>query len=598
MKENARIDTTIYRWIIHLIFSIDKKTIWFWMILNGMLCVLPAVALLFNRKILEVLGDFLSTGSGVFADVMPYIVLYGVILTISGLSTRLNSSFLYFRMYDSYYLGLQEVLMDFFQKMPMELLFKKEINDEYNAIIRRAGALTDVTSASCSLIGKGVGVIALLFTAASVSPFISLFIVIYIGTLLFINRRMTKKLEEFERSYAPAERRLREIKLMPMEPNAAKEIRVYGTQKRMMEQFDRYYDDAEKSEVIYNKSVGKAGALSSLLLYVFMGIILVLCLRGILNGTVTVEDFLMILTLCGSLAGYVSVISQSSIDLHRGVFALKRQWNFMNMVDEEIECRKRAKISESECANEKPARKAEVAVKTENLCFAYGNGKEVLHNINLTIPKGQVVALVGENGGGKSTLVQVIMGIYEPTGGKAYCNGTVGTFFQDFFILHKTVRENIGMGDVENIENRQMVQDAIKKGGAEELVEKLPKKMDTLLRREVYPDGAELSGGERQKVGISRSLMGQHDILIFDEPASALDPIAELNQFKSIKENLKDSTAILISHRIGFARLADRILVMDRGRIVEDGTHEELIAEGGLYAEMYRQQASWYKKEA
>lgn len=165
-------------------YTLDKKTIWFWVILNGMLCVLPAVALLFNRKILEVLGDFLSTSSGVLSDVMPYIVLYGVILTISGLSARLNSSFLYFRMYDSYYLGLQEVLMDFFQKMPMELLFKKEINDEYNAIIRRAGALTDVTSASCSLIGKGVGVIALLFTAASVSPFISLFIVIYIGRAL------------------------------------------------------------------------------------------------------------------------------------------------------------------------------------------------------------------------------------------------------------------------------------------------------------------------------------------------------------------------------------------------------------------------------
>ena len=473
----------VYRWIIHLIFSIDKKTIWFWVIINAMLCVLPAVALLFNRKILEILGDFLSTGLGVFSNVVPYIVLYGVILTISGLSARINSGFLYFRMYDSYYLGLQEVLMDFFQKMPMELLFKKEINDEYNAIIRRAGALTDVTSASCSLIGKGVGVIALLFTATSISPFISLFIVIYVGALLFINRRMTKKLEEFERSYAPAERRIREIKLMPLEPNAAKEIRVYGTQKRMLEQFDKYYDDAEKAEMVYNKSVGTAGVLSSVLLYICMGIILLFCLRGILNGTVTVEDFLMIFTLCGSLAGYVSVISQSSIDFHRGVFALKRQWNFMKMVDEEIENRK-SKTSENESTNDKTLKESEFAIKTENLSFAYGNGKEVLHNINLNIPKGQVVALVGENGGGKSTLVQVIMGIYEPTGGKVCCNGTVGTFFQDFFILHKTLRENVGMGDIENIDDRNMVCEAIKKGGAEELVERLPKKMDTLLRRE------------------------------------------------------------------------------------------------------------------
>ena len=221
----------------------------------------------------------------------------------------------------------------------------------------------------------------------------------------------------------------------------------------------------------------------------------------------------------------------------------------------------------------------------------------MLHNINLTIPKGQIVALVGENGSGKSTLVQVLMGIYPPDGGQVFHAGTIGTFFQDFYILHKSVRENVGMGNVSEIENRQMVQEAIVKGGAEKLVERLPQQMDTLLRKEVYPEGVELSGGERQKIGIARASMGYHDILILDEPASALDPIAELEQFQRIKENLAGNTAILISHRIGFAQLADRILVLDQGRIAEDGNHEMLMKEGGLYAAMYKQQAAWYQKE-
>lgn len=601
MQSKDITNKNLYRWIVGIVFSIDKKTVTFWLTLNGLICILPSVALLLNKKILAVIAGFLNTGAGGFSDVLPYIIFYGAVLTVGGLSARMNSGFLYFRMYDSYYLGLQELLMDFFQKMPMEMLFEKEISDEYNAVIRRAGALTDVTSASCNLLGKGIGVLALLITAASVSPLISLCILCYMALTFYLNHRMTKKLEAFERSYAPAERRLRDIKLIPMEPNVAKEIRVYGSQKRVMDQFDRYYAEVEQAELIYNKSVGKAGILSSLFLYLFMGGILLICLRGILTGSITVEEFLMLFTLCGNLGGYVTVMSEGSINLHRGIFALKRQRQFMDMVEEEVSRRESERPENPERLEDSEIPKnpdgPEIAIAAKDLCFAYKNNREVLHHINLTIPKGQIVALVGENGSGKSTLVQVLMDVYQPTGGQVFHKGTIGTFFQDFFILHKTVRENVGMGNIEYIEDRQMVQEAIGKGGAEKLVERLPQKMDTLLRKEVYPEGIELSGGERQKIGIARASMGHHDILILDEPASALDPIAELEQFQQIRDNLEGNTAILISHRIGFARLADRILVLDQGQIVEDGTHEALMDKDGLYAAMYRQQATWYQKE-
>lgn len=601
MKDTS--NKQLYRWIINLVFSIDKKTVIFWLTLNGIICILPSIALLLNKKILAVIAAFLDAGIGEFCDVLPYIIFYGAVLTISGLSARINSGFLYFRMYDSYYIGLQELLMDFFQKMPMEMLFEKDVSDEYNAVIRRAGALTDVTSASCDLVGKGVGVLALLVTAASVSPVIALLIFLYMVLTFYLNHHMTKKLEAFEQSYAPAERRLRDIKLIPMEPNVAKEIRVYGSQKRMMDQFDRYYKEMEQAELIYNKNIGKAGILSGLFLYLFMGGILLVCLSGILRGNITVEEFLMLFTLCGSLGGYVAVMSEGSINLHRGIFALKRQKRFMDSVEEEVERNGKHEPTDDENSQAmvaehlKMPENAEVAIWARNLCFSYRNGCEVLHHIDLTIPKGQIVALVGENGSGKSTLVQVLMGIYRPTSGQVFHKGTIGTFFQDFFILHKTIRENVGIGNIAHIENLEMVREAVKKGGAEKLVEKLPKKLETILRKEVYPQGVELSGGEKQKIGIARASMGYHDILILDEPASALDPIAELEQFQQIRNNLEGNTAILISHRIGFARLADRILVLDKGCIVEDGTHDKLMEKDGLYAAMYRQQAAWYKKE-
>lgn len=589
----------LYRWIIHLIFSIDKKTSVFWLTVNTLLCVLPAIALLINKRILAVISVFLDDTVGQFSDVLPLIILYGLVLTVSGLSARINSGFLYFRMYDSYYLGLQELLMDFFQKMPMEMLFKKDVCDEYNAIIRRAGALTDVTSAACDLLGKGIGVIALLITAASVSPVISGLITCYMVIMLYLNSRMTKRLEEFEKIHDPAWRRLRDIKLIPMEPNVAKEIRVYGTQKRMMKQWERYYSEVEQTELLYNRSIGKSEFLSNLFLYILMIGILILCFKGILNGTVEVEEFLIMFTLCGNLGLYVTIISEEAINFHRGVFALKRQKDFMDMVDAELKARSVRKLADDSCMSNVNSSEEcqENAIVAKNICFGYKPGQEVLHNINLTIPKGQVIALVGENGSGKSTLVQVLMGIYQPTKGTVYYEGTIGTYFQDFFILHKSVRENVGMGNVDYIDNRQMVNEAIQKGGADKLVRNLPNQMDTLLRKEVYPFGIELSGGEKQKIGIARASMGYNDIIILDEPASALDPIAELEQFQRIKNNLEGNTAILISHRIGFARLADRIIVLNGGRIEEDGIHDTLIKNDGLYAAMYRQQAAWYQEE-
>lgn len=158
-------------------------------------------------------------------------------------------------------------------------------------------------------------------------------------------------------------------------------------------------------------------------------------------------------------------------------------------------------------------------------------------------------------------------------------------------------RKNVGFGDMKNIQNEEAVLEAMKKGGALKLLDKMPDGLKTWLIRKVKKDGVNLSGGEQQRVAVSRAHMSDKDVMIFDEPASALDPIAEMEQFAAIKEKIQGRTAILISHRVGFARLADRILVLDNGRLAENGRHEELMEKNGIYAEFFRTQAKWYEVE-
>lgn len=153
----------------------------------------------------------------------------------------------------------------------------------------------------------------------------------------------------------------------------------------------------------------------------------------------------------------------------------------------------------------------------------------------------------------------------------------------------------MGLGNVADMENEALIVDAIRKGGASKLIGKLKYGLLTLLGKQVSKEGAILSGGEGQRVAVSRTHMSDKDILIFDEPASMLDPIAEMEQFFSIKKKLSGRTAVLVSHRIGFARLADRIIVIQNGALVEDGTHEQLIQKDGVYATLFNEQAQWYK---
>lgn len=236
--------------------------------------------------------------------------------------------------------------------------------------------------------------------------------------------------------------------------------------------------------------------------------------------------------------------------------------------------------------------------------------KNSLDGINLTIRKGEKIAIVGYNGAGKTTLTKLLMRLYDPTEGEILYNGRslreydipslrarIGTVFQDYKIFASTIAENV-LGSECAEADRDTVTDALTKATFREKLDSLEKGMDTELTKEFYDDGVNLSGGESQKVAIARIFAKPYDLIIMDEPSSALDPIAEYELNHTILEYAQDKTVVFISHRLSTTRMADRILMFTDGKLIESGSHDELMAKNGKYAEMFKLQAEKYRTPA
>lgn len=230
-----------------------------------------------------------------------------------------------------------------------------------------------------------------------------------------------------------------------------------------------------------------------------------------------------------------------------------------------------------------------------------------LRDVSFTIRAGEAIALVGRNGAGKTTLVKLLTRLYDPDAGQILIGGrdireyaieelrrVVGVIFQDYVTYYMSARENIGVGQIDEIENLELVERAAGKSGASAVITKLPDGYSTMLGR-WFKDGYQLSGGEWQKVALARAFMRNAPILILDEPTSSLDAQAEYDIFTKFRQLTEGKTAIFISHRFSTVRLADRIFVIEHGIIKESGSHAELIALAGRYAELFNLQAEAYR---
>lgn len=308
----------------------------------------------------------------------------------------------------------------------------------------------------------------------------------------------------------------------------------------------------------------------------------------------------------GEMTMYIQTFSRSQgylENLLRNIASLYEGSLFVSHLFELIKLE--PTLSESPTAKMAPLTLSKVVFS--KVSFKYPDSeKYVFENLNLTLQAGETVAIVGKNGAGKTTLIKLLARFYDPTEGEVLFDGMdirtldlkslrqrISILFQDYVQYACTARENIGYGQIADLENIDAIVAAARKSGADEVIGKLPSAYETVLGK-LFEEGQELSLGEWQKVSLARALVRDVPILVLDEPTASLDAESEYEIYTRFKKLARGKITILTSHRFSTLRMADRIIVLEHGEIVEQGTHEELIQENGMYANLYRMQAEAY----
>jgi ABC-type multidrug transport system fused ATPase/permease subunit len=399
-------------------------------------------------------------------------------------------------------------------------------------------------------------------------------------------------------SGAPDVRKLWYLQWLLTQKNSIVESKIFGSQAGLLKKYESIQDDLyAKNEKPVRKFIKIASfpqLFESIVLFVFA----VVKLPQVLSGSVSVGDFTFFIDMLDRVANSVSGMVGNLGWMYENNLYVNHFFEVMGL-------KKIIKSPVDPVAIPNSPNPPDLEFR--NVSFRYPDSKKfALKNVSFKLESGKNIALVGKNGAGKTTIVKLVCRFYDVTGGVILINGVnikdidlgewykkLGTLFQEFTKYDFTVRENIIQGDLTHFDKERMLL-AARKSGADKFISGFPKKYEQILGKQ-FEGGIELSVGQWQKIAIARAFYAMAPILILDEPTSAIDAETEYKIFKNLDTEYKNKSLLLISHRFSTVRNADKIIVISKGEIKEEGTHEELIEKNGMYARMFGKQAEGYK---
>ena len=452
-----------------------------------------------------------------------------------------------------------------------------------------------IISSFCGIFSGSFATVAVFYFMFQIDHYAVLFIICpLLGNFVFGNIKNKYEFKRYQEQ-APNDKVLNYVNRTMYLPDFAKEVRLSNIFNLLKQQ----YHDATVRNVKIAKKYAFANAhmnfwrITFTFTAIFEGVLLYATYRHAVTGSITLAQLTVMSSLMVAMTWILIHLFENIMDIMKsGLFInnLRGFLEYEETIPEDLD----GKIPEGF-----------ESLEFDQVCFAYKE-EEIIKNLSFTIRKGEIAALVGHNGAGKTTIIKLLLRLYDPTKGVIRLNGVdireynlhayrelFATTFQDFSIFGMTIKENVLMGRTYEKDD-EVVKKALKRAGVLDKVESLPKGIDTMMTKEFEEDGAVLSGGESQKIAVARTFAMESPVKIFDEPSSALDPIAEYELFKNIMKEGKEHTMLFISHRLSSVKSCDKVFMLEKGTLVEEGSHDELMKLGGSYAYMYKKQAMNY----
>lgn len=550
----------------------------------------------FDGIFMQQVVDGLDTGKPI-KQILLFIGISGLLFFLTNMFYSYYQNVLLPLESTKIYAGVYERLYRKARNVELRCYEDPDFYNKYTMAIDGADTkITEVISGVWGVITGAIATAVVFYLMFKIDKLSVLFIILpMIGNFLFGNL-LNKNEFKLYNEQAPNEKVINYVSRMMYLPDGAKEIRLSNIFKLMKLQFHTATTDNVKKAKKYSFKLAILSffRINFTFTFIFEGVLFYAIYRNLVTGSISLAN----LTIMTSLMVAATWILISLFD---NIMKLMKNGLFINNLRGFLEYKETIPEDQDGLIPEKNFE----SIEFQNVCFSYKE-EETIKNLSFKISKNEIVALVGHNGAGKTTIIKLLLRLYDPTSGCILYNGKdireynlhayrelFATTFQDFSIFGLTVKENVLMG--RKFENEdEVVIKSLKMSGVYDKIMTLPSGIDTVMTKEFDEDGAVLSGGETQKLAVARTFAKEAEFKIFDEPSSALDPIAEYNLFKSIMKEGRNHTMMFISHRLSSVKSCDHVFMLEKGTLIEEGTHEELMKTNGSYAKMYTRQAMNY----